>query len=427
MKKTKHPAWRMLLAACLLIAGGQGILVNTQGIFIASVCAEHGFSTGAFSGYVSVSSAAMMVAMVFAGNVVKKLPFRPLIIVTSILACGLFMSYALYSKLWCWYVVGILYAFFMAIPFYMAGPMLITNWFVKKQGLAMGIMMAMTGIFGAIGSIAGGVIIASAGYRAAYVILGAVALVLLLLGSFMAVAHPAMKGLKAYGADEAEEEAAEAVAAPTAETGVKAAVALKSPAFILCYISMFFFIFLAAFAQMLPTFGVSLGYDITFSSSLSSFYMIGTLVGSFVFGALNDKIGAKATTILALALLAFSAVGAVVTGQILPGLIACIIIMGFAGSAGGTQPAVLPSKLFGKKDYASIYGVVQTAAALSAMVCMPVYGMIYDATGKLTLGLVGAAVLCVIAIFCVIAAFKNAATLPWDEAEAEAPAEVAAE
>ena len=37
MKKSKHPAWRMLLAACLLIAGGQGILSNTQGIFIASV------------------------------------------------------------------------------------------------------------------------------------------------------------------------------------------------------------------------------------------------------------------------------------------------------------------------------------------------------------------------------------------------------
>ena len=64
----------MLLAACLLIAGGQGILSNTQGIFIASVCAEQGFGTGAFSGYVSVSSAAMMVAMVFAGKIVKKAP-----------------------------------------------------------------------------------------------------------------------------------------------------------------------------------------------------------------------------------------------------------------------------------------------------------------------------------------------------------------
>lgn len=415
MKKTKHPAWRMLLAACLLIAGGQGILSNTQGIFIASVCAEHGFSTGAFSGYVSVSSAAMMVAMVFAGKIVKKLPFRPLLIVCSIIACALFMSYALYSQLWCWYVIGVVYAFAMAIPFYMAGPMLITNWFVKKQGLAMGIMMSMTGIFGAIFSIVGGIVIASAGYRTAYIVLGACALLFEIAGSFLAVAHPSMKGLKAYGADEAETEKADTVD-PSSESGVSAGVALKSPAFILCYISMFFLIFLACFAQMLPTFGVSLGYDITFSSSLASFYMIGTLIGSFAFGALNDKIGAKKTTILALALLAFSAVGAVLTGKILIGLIACIIIMGFAGSSGGTQPAVLPSKLFGKKDYASIYGVVQTSAALSAMVAMPIYGLIYDATNSLSLGLFGAAGLCIIGILCIMGSFKNAATLPWEPA-----------
>lgn len=406
----------MLVAACLLIAGGQGILSNTQGIFIASVCAEHGFSSGAFTGYVSVSSAAMMVAMIFAGKIIKKAPFRPLLIICSILACALFMSYALYSSLWCWYVVGIIYAFVMAIPFYMAGPMLITNWFAKKQGLAMGIMMSMTGIFGAIFSILGGVIIESAGYRTAYLVLGACALVLELAGSFMAVAHPAMKGLKAYGADEVEIEEVKTEGTEIVESGVPAGAALKSPAFILCYISLFFLIFLACFAQMLPTFGVSLGYDITFSSSLSSFYMIGTLVGSFAFGALNDKIGAKNATILALFLLAFSAVGAVLTGKMLIGLIACIIIMGFAGSSGGTQPAILPSKLFGKKDYASIYGVVQTSSALSAMVALPVYGIVYDATGSLSLGLFGAAALCVVAIFCVIAAFKNAKTLPWEDA-----------
>ena len=416
MKKSKHPAWRMLLAACLLIAGGQGILSNTQGIFIASVCAEQGFGTGAFSGYVSVSSAAMMVAMVFAGKIVKKLPFRPLLIVCSVVACALFMSYALYSALWCWYVVGIIYAFAMAIPFYMAGPMLITNWFVKKQGLAMGIMMSMTGIFGAIFSIVGGIVIKSAGYHVAYVVLGASALVLELIGSFIAVAHPSMKGLKAYGAEETEDEAASETTDPAAESGVPAGTALKSPAFILCYISMFFLIFLACFAQMLPTFGVSLGYDITFSSSLASFYMIGTLIGSFAFGAFNDKIGAEKTTILALILLAFSAVGAVLTGKILIGLIACIIIMGFAGSSGGTQPAVLPSKLFGKKDYASIYGVVQTSAALSAMVAMPIYGLIYDITKSLSLGLFGAAAFCIVGVFCIIGAFKNASKLPWEPA-----------
>ena len=108
--------------------------------------------------------------------------------------------------------------------------------------------------------------------------------------------------------------------------------------------------------------------------------------------------------------------GAVLTGKILIGLIACIIIMGFAGSSGGTQPAVLPSKLFGKKDYASIYGVVQTSAALSAMVAMPIYGLIYDITKSLSLGLFGAAAFCIVGVFCIIGAFKNASKLPWEPA-----------
>lgn len=410
MKSNKrHLAWRMLLAGCLLVGGGQGILVNCQGLFITAVCTANNFSTAAFSGFVSVSSIAMMVAMVFAGNLVKKFPFRPLLIVCSVAACALFVSYALYSKLWCWYVVGILYSIFMAIPFYMAGPMLITNWFVKKQGIAMGIMMAMTGIFGAIFNILGGVIIEAAGYKMAYIVLGAIALVLELIGSLLAVAHPAMKNMTAYGAEEAD--AVTKTDSKVEETGVPAAVALKSPAFYLTYIALFFMIFLACFAQMLPTFGTSLGYSITMAASLPSFYMIGTLVGSFVFGALNDKIGAKGTTVLALILLAASAVAAVLVGKIYVALGVCIVIMGFAGSAGGTQPAVLPSKLFGQKDYASIYGKVQTSAALSAMIAMPIYGAIYDATSSLSLGLFVGAAVCVVAVFCVLGAFKSASKL----------------
>ena len=64
----------------------------------------------------------------------------------------------------------------------------------------MGIYIACGSGTAAIISILGGILISTFSYHYAYVVIGAICLVLLLIGSFLAVIHPAMMGLKAYGA-----------------------------------------------------------------------------------------------------------------------------------------------------------------------------------------------------------------------------------
>ncbi len=85
-------------------------------------------------------------------------------------------------------------------------PLLITNWFDKRQGTAMGIAAACGGIGGACSSVLLSNIIMSMGWRAGYLGMAAITAVCILPATFLLLKdHPSQKNLLPYGftADEA--------------------------------------------------------------------------------------------------------------------------------------------------------------------------------------------------------------------------------
>ena len=62
----------------------------------------------------------------------------------------------------------------------------------------------------------------------------------------------------------------------------------------------------------------------------------------------------------------------------------------------GIYTTLLPMvvrRVFGSREYASIWSLIATVGSLGTIVGYPLWGTIYDLTGDYTLGLVGAAVL----------------------------------
>ena len=112
---------------------------------------------------------------------------------------------------------GIASAFLCFIP----APILLSNWFHKKCGLAVGISAAFSGLVGMIGSAALGFIIPSFGWRAGYVFSVCLAIILILPFSLFVFRYrPEDMGLLPYGSGEEKEEAAEEV--KSEENGKKA-------------------------------------------------------------------------------------------------------------------------------------------------------------------------------------------------------------
>jgi MFS family permease len=404
-KSNRRFAWKMLLCSCLLIGGGQGILVSCAGIFIQPVCQANGFGVGPFSTYLSIGAVAMMVGFPLAGKVMAKFPLRPLLIACILVNCGMFMLYSQFTQLWMFYVAVIFTGLSCVIPAYMTGPLLISNWFEKKRGLAMGIAMSCTGIFGAIFSIVGGQLIASAGYKQAYIILGLVALLMMLVASFMAVMHPSMKGMVAYGAESAAA-ASEAGSPAAGADGVSQKAAIKSPSFLIMFVIIFFVVCAGAFSSQVSVLAVNMGFDIATASSFAAIFMVGCLLGSFILGWLNDKIGVRNTTLLILLLGAGSISLVIFGGTTSAMFVLGILLFGVAASAGGVQPPIIVGNLFGHKDYASIYGTMQIALSLGGVVASPVYGFVLDATGSYAPALLVVAAVLLVSIPLTLVAFK---------------------
>ena len=57
-------------------------------------------------------------------------------------------------------------------------------------------------------------------------------------------------------------------------------------------------------------------------------------------------------------------------------------------------------RVFGSRDYPAIWALISTAGCIGVIVGYPLWGVIYDLTGTYTLGLIGAAVLLMMAMWC---------------------------
>ena len=59
---------------------------------------------------------------------------------------------------------------------------------------------------------------------------------------------------------------------------------------------------------------------------------------------------------------------------------------------------VVVRRVFGSREYASIWALIATVGSVGTVAGYPLWGVVYDLTGTYTLGLIGAAVLLGIAM-----------------------------
>ena len=405
-KKGVHSAWFVLLGVAIMMGFARGGLNNATGLFLTPVSDDLGMSLSSLSLYVSIMSIVTMIFLPFAGKLIAKADIRIILIVGVIFHAGAFALMGFMNSVWGWYLLAVPCAIGYVIVAQISGPVIINNWFKKSKGLALGIMMATVGAFGAFISPWIGNLIANEGWRTAYttsgLVLGAGCIVVILL--FIRFA-PGNKG--AYGADEVIEDAAANATNQETYKGIASSIAKKSPAF---YALMAFFFFLtsvAAFAQHVPTFAITKGFDTAFGGTLMGLFMVGLLIGSLTFGFLADKIGAKGTTFVALASGLVTFVLFLLFGEVKPMIMIAAVIFGFLSSSIGTLGPLLTISLFGNKNYADIYATASVGLAVAGIVALPLYSVIKDLTNSYNIVLIAIIVMIVISIFLVTVAFKQ--------------------
>lgn len=410
--------WRQFAAACLLVAGGQGLIFNSIANYITPIMYVTGQGQAVVGAAVSLGALIMMVLLAFVGKILKKFNLKKILIVCAIASMLCFIGIGFIQSIGLFFVLYPLCTALGAIPAFVTGPMLVTNWFEKKKGLLTGLMMVCGNIAAVIGSLVAGLLLGGEPYNTmlAFSVMGVIAMVFMLIGASMAVIHPATMGLRPYGAEEAAKpENAEDVA------GISSKKALKSPAFIFLFIIVFLLICCASFSTLMSNFAnVTYGFTNAQGSIVISLFMIGSTIGGLIWGILDDRIGVLTTTVIGFICIILGIIGMAFLSSTFPMLLSCACVFGLGCSSAGTQQAMLCSRFFGQKEYGAIFSKVQMAQALGGLVSVVAIGAVAQATGSYIPALIGMAVLMVLAVIMLFMAVASAKKL-WQAEGLEAP------
>jgi MFS family permease len=368
--------WWIVVGAFFLNFAGIGIIMNTMGVFIKPVTESLGFTRGGFTLYFTIAALSMMVMAPVMGKLLERYNIR---LIMTVCTAMMATSFALFSQcrtLTQFYIVAVFLGIGSAGSHIIPVSMMITNWFIDKRGLAMGIVFAATGVGGMIFNPLANWIILNYSWQAAFLTFGLViGLASIPTALFIVRAKPADMGLLPYGGEAAltRQSAAE-------QGGLTATKAFRTGAFWLLAL----IILLIAVANMgvlhhIVPYLTDLGFSSTTATTLMSLHMAMLIFGKVLAGSLADRLGLLKSYLMLM-------VGLMVSIALLYGsqwmwvAVVFNILFGFSIAVRTVLPPLMTARVLGQKHFAVIYGFLNIFTTLGTAVGVPLSGFIYDAT-----------------------------------------------
>ena len=215
-----HYAWVILAAACVLSIVSRADSASFA-VFVDPLAELFNWKRGDISLAYSLAFLCSMPAMLAFGWLGDRYGARALMIGASLMISAGTVLLGMIQDLWHLYVLyGVFVGAFGNAAFMVLLPVIVTRWFEKKMGLALGFYWAALGAGPAIFAPLFRWLIETRGWESAFMVLGVGFGVVLLLFSSLIRTRPAEMGLTAYGTEEAGKE--------TKASAAGAAVSLRS-------------------------------------------------------------------------------------------------------------------------------------------------------------------------------------------------------
>jgi MFS family permease len=383
--------WRIVAASFSILFVSVGIALYTPAVFLPKLEQEFGWSRAAISAAISIGAVVGALLSPLVGRWIDRWGARHVMSIGGLLMASGFFLLSQMDSLLQMYAFNLLAAMGVTAVAWIPNQTLISNWFERKRGLAMGITLAGIGFGGLLMAPLTSALIGALGWRFAYAGLSALILFVVVTLSLTVVrSAPADLGLLPDGDPPAPPDAD---SGPVPLEDVQPAVEelQGSPGLGEAARTRSFWIiagsyFLVAFGQqsVLVHLVAFLG-DAGFDDSVGAWSLgltIGASVGGrLLFGLLADRYPKKwvmytAILLHAPAILVLFRIGSV------GALPAFIPIFGFAVGGSAVLFPLLVGECFGLRAYGQILGVVMLAAALGVATGPVLTGRIFDVSGS---------------------------------------------
>lgn len=266
-------------------------------------------------------------------------------------------------------------------------PVVIGNWFYKRQGTWISVCLAMSGLGGLVFSPLATSLIAAFGWQAALSICSAIMIPLCLLGVFLIRTNPIDLGILPHGATMSDIEdsasASKEQQGAIDRPGLTLKAAAKTPAFALLIVVLFCIGLQSGYAGNMNPMIQASGYSAAIAGVGLSAMSLGNLVCKPIVGILRDHCGAMFS--------GMCGYGAFIIGMalVLMGMasynegliIAAAFVTGLGGGSGLVMPSLYTKDTFGSKDFDRIYSIQMGVRSAGCAVAAPLAGILFDATG----------------------------------------------
>ncbi|MFC1965288.1 MFS transporter [Chloroflexota bacterium] len=264
---------------------------------------------------------------------------------------------------------------------YVVETSIVSRWFDKKRGLALGIAGSGTGVGAMVMAPFAAYLISNYDWRMAYIVMGLTAWLVVIPISRLLRRDPyeigaLPDGVKSYSNDiRSEEHSIQPEALSLLQT-------LRTRSF---WLFMFVWLFFGSCFFLILTHLVphvtDIGYSVGEAATMPGLIGVATIAGRMLMGIVSDRIGRKLTAIICALLMA----GAFTSLPWIQGLLMLqlfALVFGFTYGGYGSSVSAIIGDTFGLYRIGAILGVLNVGFAIGASAGPAIGGLIFDSTGS---------------------------------------------
>ncbi|MDD4680448.1 MAG: MFS transporter [Clostridia bacterium] len=377
MRKIRiHYGWLVTLGCGCMLFYSIGLAYNCMSLFIDPLMEQYGLSKTLGSLIVNMQLAGGLCAMVVTGKLINRFGARKISFIAGLVIASGYLIFSTAEKsIICYiaaFVVGLGYGSGSMIPV----STLLTVWFDKKRGFALGAATMGSGIATIISPKFLTNIIEQSGVEYAFLFLSIVVATMATFSFVLIRNIPRDKGLLPYGYVASESNIM------TEETGITINEALKMiEYYLLAIVAILLGLTVMPLVTHISPIIIQSGYSPGLAASMLSLYGIGMLVSKPLYGVVIDQLGvSKSNTVIYSFLLASLCCGLFIDkGQVLPYLF--VILFGIGVPVNTIALPIWVAAIFGKKDMANIYSSIKILFTIGAVLGGSLPGIIADLRG----------------------------------------------
>ncbi len=381
MKNKIFYGWFIVGASFLIMALGWGIVFNTSSLFIEPLSETLNISRKAMNFTFTLRSFAQLIISLFSVVIFKRFKMINVMKVCSIsLGVTFFLHSYIQSAIMLYFLNSISTISVILISVLPLSAIL-NNWFHIKRGLVVGISFMGSGIGGMLFSPITGYIIENYGWRPAYQFLGtAMFLIIVPVTFFLLKTRP--KDIGDYPLGSSKETEKQNENSNKELPGITLSKAMKTPRFWAISVA----------SVLLSIVGISLminisphltniGYSVTYAANVVALVMGALAFGKITLGHLFDRLGLRAATSIAVGSLILGTLGMLYATKFIA-LFAVILGTGIGTAFYTIANPIITTKVYGSKDYSSIYGFLTAVIGVGGIISPMIVGFLFDLSGS---------------------------------------------